>query len=184
MTARLHIVPAVIVLSSLSLSAQAATDFDTCAYDAVKNLTSSASREHLNMITTLCVARTEQPLSDAEAGKINMATLYGSIMNGPEMGLIIQIENKSTYDLTEFTALVKDRTTGGTKSFSRNLWMTYERGAFRVTDPGPLINFRFVKAGTSGEYIFPIQPGLSLSADAFFAKYEVTYSDPKGIPHK
>jgi len=159
-----------------------ANPYDKCMLDHAATIKDSSS-EGIDAIAEACIKSTEEPLDPEEAPKVKFNYLYGEMVRGlGELGLIVQVYNGSSYDISSLTLSLADKRTKTQQQFRHELWYPYNRGPGIVTSYGPRYRNRFILSLTSGEYMFPIG-AINVPQADFFKRYDVEPVSARGVRH-
>jgi hypothetical protein len=167
------------VVATVFANGAGANEYAKCILDnapAIQNATDNA----LDVIMLSCIKLHEEPINELEISEVKIqSSIFGEIGNG--LGLIELIRNGSNYDITSITFTVKNKKTKTTDLYRYNQFINYHRGPGIVTGfPAPQYR-RFIKAQTSGEYVFPLDlPGLE-DWRFFNDRYELAGFTARGV---
>jgi hypothetical protein len=171
----------VLVAAQLGVvNAADANPYQECMLDRALMLR-EANTDAIDAIAEACIKKSERPLDSTEAAKVEVNFLYGEMVRGMgSLGLIIQIYNGSSFDITSLTVRLTDKQTKVQRQYQRDVWYSYNRGPGMVTSYGPRHKNRFIKSLTSGEYMFPIGT-IDVPQEDFFKRYDVAPASALGV---
>ena len=131
----------------------------------------------LDLIADSCIKTAEEDIG-VEGAKIKINFSFGQMqMLREDMGLILDFYNGSDFDITSLTVSVVDKKSKVQRLHKQTVWLPYIPTA--IVKVWPEFRYRFVKAQTSGKYIFPI--GVVDGQSEFFQRYEVRAVSAKGV---
>ena len=166
----------------IGTSIAVANPYDKCMLDHAAS-TKEASPDGVDVIVEACIKSAEEALDSEEGAKVRVNFLYGELVRGlGELGLILQVYNGSSYDITSITVGLTDKATKTQRLYRRELWYSYNRGPGIVSSYGPRYKNRFIKSLTSGEYMFPIGV-LDVTQAELFKRYDVVAVSALGVRH-
>ena len=99
----------------------------------------------LDTLLLACIRLHEEVIGSPEIGKVKLSSVYyGPTSNVGGLGLIIQIYNGSSYDITGLAIVITDKKTKEQHTYRYNQFIQYHRGPGIVTGfPGPQIGQRW-----------------------------------------
>jgi hypothetical protein len=165
---------------TIPASPAAGNEYDRCMLDNAPAIQRAITNDALDVIMLSCIRLNEEPIDD-EIAKITISSIvYGGVTPYSGLGLIAEIYNGSSYDITGIAFAITDKKIKQSRTYGFNQFLRYYRGIGMVTGlPAPQ-DRRFIKSLTHGEYIFPLE-FQCVPQQEFFSRYEVAYFTARGI---